>query len=183
MSGLVDGVGLFQLVVHHARAGDEKRLHHDELAERLGKTITIAVIGEDLPEAQNRVTLDEVLTDSNGIPAPKISYTMSENSNNMMQHGIGSATEVLKAAGARDVMVQPLLRPAGWHLMGTAKMGDNASNSVVDGFGRSHDVRNLFIIDGSIFVTAGAVNPTSTIQAMALYIADYFKKNSRHLLG
>ena len=156
--------------------------HHDELAKRLGKTITIAVIGEDLPEAHNRVTLDNVLTDSDGIPAPKISYTMSENSKKLMRHGIGSATEVLKAAGARDVMVQPLARRAGWHLMGTARMGEHASNSVVDGFGRSHDVKNLFIIDGSIFVTAGAVNPTSTIQAMALYIADYFKKNSRQLL-
>ena len=61
-------------------------------------------------------------------------------------------------------------------------MGTHSSNSVVDESGRSHDVRNLFIVDGSIFVTSGAVNPTSTIQALALYIADYVSKNSRHLL-
>jgi choline dehydrogenase-like flavoprotein len=61
-------------------------------------------------------------------------------------------------------------------------MGSHGSNSVVDGYGRCHDVKNLFIVDGSIFVTAGAVNPTSTIQALALYVADHFKKNSRRLL-
>jgi choline dehydrogenase-like flavoprotein len=54
---------------------------------------------------------------------------------------------------------------------------------VVDAFGRSHDVRNLFVVDGSILVTAGAVNPTSTIQALALYIADYIKTNARNLLN
>ena len=156
--------------------------HHRVFNERFGRTITVAVIGEDLPEPHNRVTLDPVLTDSDGIPGAKVEYKMGENSLKMMDHGIERATEVLHAAGARDVIANPLLRPAGWHLLGTARMGTHGSNSVVDGVGRSHDVRNLFIIDGSTFVTAGAVNPTSTIQAIALYVADHFKKNSRHLL-
>jgi choline dehydrogenase-like flavoprotein len=55
-------------------------------------------------------------------------------------------------------------------------MGADPSKSVVNEWGRSHDVRNLFIVDGSIFVTAGGVNPTSTIQALALYIADQMKQ-------
>ena len=156
--------------------------HHRVFNERFGRTITVAVIGEDLPESHNRVSLDPILTDSDGIPAPKVDYRMSENSLKMMDHGIARATEVLQAAGAREVLVNPLLRPAGWHLLGTARMGAHVGNSVVDGYGRSHDVKNLFIIDGSIFVTAGAVNPTSTIQALALYIADYFKQNARYLL-
>ena len=100
----------------------------------------------------------------------------------MQDHGIAHATELLQAAGAKEVLVNPLVRASGWHLLGTARMGSHIGNSVVDGYGRCHDVNNLFIIDGSVFVTAGAVNPTSTIQALALYIADYFKKNSRHLL-
>ena len=70
---------------------------------------------------------------------------------------------------------------AGWHLMGTARMGGDPATSVVNQWGRSHDVRNLFIIDGSIFVTAAAVNPTNTIQALALYIADTVKKNLANL--
>ncbi|MCI0438359.1 MAG: GMC family oxidoreductase [Chloroflexi bacterium] len=155
--------------------------HHRVFAERFGRTITIAVIGEDLPELHNKVTLDTVLMDSSGVPAPRVSYKMSQNSLNMMNHGIARATDVLEAAGARQVMVNPLLRPAGWHLMGTARMGASSGNSVTDGYGRCHDIKNLFIIDGSIFVTAGAVNPTSTIQALALYIADYVKKNARNL--
>jgi choline dehydrogenase-like flavoprotein len=69
------------------------------------------------------------------------------------------------------------LRQSGWHLLGTARMGKDPATSVVNPWGRSHDVKNLFIVDGSIFVTGGAVNPASTIQALALYIADSIKKN------
>ena len=156
--------------------------HRRVFAERFGRTVTLAVIGEDLPEAHNRVTLDPSLADSDGIPAPKVNYSLSENSLKMMDHGCARATEVLEAAGAKEVLVNPLLRPAGWHLMGTGRMGSDGGNSVVDAYGRCHDVKNLFMIDGSIFVTGAAVNPTSTIQALALYIADHFKRNARHLL-
>jgi choline dehydrogenase-like flavoprotein len=65
--------------------------------------------------------------------------------------------------------------------MGTARMGTDPRTSVVNSWGRCHDVRNLFIVDGSIFVTAAAVNPTNTIQALALYIADTMKKNLANL--
>ena len=156
--------------------------HQRVFAERFGRTITIAVIGEDLPEEHNRVTIDPALSDGDGIPAPRVTYEMGENSLKMMDHGIGRATEALRAAGASDVLVNPLLRSAGWHLMGTARMGTDPRESVVDSRGWCHDVRNLFVIDGSIFVTAGAVNPTSTIQALALSIADGFKRHARHLL-
>ena len=69
----------------------------------------------------------------------------------------------------------PLLNSPG-HLLGTARMGNDPERSVVNEWGRCHDVKNLFIVDGSIFVTAGGVNPTSTIQALALYIADQMKQ-------
>jgi choline dehydrogenase-like flavoprotein len=100
----------------------------------------------------------------------------------MMAHGVERASELLEAAGAIGLAANPLLEPSGWHLMGTARMGTDGSNSVVDGWGRAHDVKNLFIIDGSIWVTGGAVNPTSTIQALALRTADYVKGEARHLL-
>ena len=148
--------------------------HRRAFAERMGRTITIAVIGEDLPEHHNAVTLDTELADGDGIPAPKVSYTLSENSSRMLEHGIATSTEALEAAGAREVVANPLLRPSGWHLMGTARMGTDPATSVVDPSGRCHDVENLYVIDGSILVTCGAVNPTSTIQALALYIAERF---------
>ena len=156
--------------------------HHSAMAQRLGHSLAVGIMGEDLPEAHNRVTLDPNLMDSDGIPAPKIEYTMSENSLKMMAHGVERASELLEAAGAKTLAANPLLEPSGWHLMGTARMGTDGSNSVVDGWGRAHDVKNLFIIDGSIWVTGGAVNPTSTIQALALRTADYVKGEARHLL-
>ena len=127
------------------------------------------------------MTLDPTLTDSDGIPAPKITYRLSENSERMMQHGVSKATEALQAAGAFQIDTHGHTRGTGWHLLGTARMGNDPEKSVVNSWGRSHDVKNLFIIDGSIFVTAGAVNPTTTIQALALYIADTMKKNLANL--
>ena len=87
----------------------------------------------------------------------------------------------MEAAGAREIITTDLLRPAGWHLLGTARMGDDPDKSVVNAWGRSHDVKNLFIVDGSIFVTSAGVNPTRTIQALALYIADAMKQRLANL--
>ena len=98
-----------------------------------------------------------------------------------MVHGLERAAEALEAAGAIQVVSHGQVRASGWHLMGTARMGTDPEKSVVNEWGRSHDVRNLFVIDGSIFVTSGAVNPTTTIQALALYIADTMKKNLANL--
>jgi choline dehydrogenase-like flavoprotein len=153
------------------------REHRRAYAERFDRTITVAIIGEDLPETTNRVDLDPALTDGHGIAAPRVSYTLSENSRRMLEHGVARARDALEAAGAREVAFNPLLRAGGWHLMGTARMGADPETSVVNEWGRCHDVKNLFIVDGSIFVTAAAVNPTNTIQALALYIADAIKRN------
>jgi choline dehydrogenase-like flavoprotein len=71
------------------------------------------------------------------------------------------------------------MRYSGWHLIGTALMGNDPSTSVVDGWGRAHDVDNLFIVDGSVFPTSGGVNPTSTIVAFAARTADYLIANRR----
>ena len=149
--------------------------HHRVYAELFDRTAGMVVISEDLPDPTNTVTLDPDLKDSDGIPAPKITYRLSENSAKMLAHAVARGKEVLEAAGARSTVVESPLRIAGWHLMGTARMGTDPRTSVVNSWGRCHDVRNLFIVDGSLFVTAAAVNPTNTIQALALYIADTMK--------
>jgi choline dehydrogenase-like flavoprotein len=150
--------------------------HHRVYRKLVGRRIGLSAICEDLPEEHNRVTLDPVLTDGHGIPAPKVDYTLSSNSLRMMDHGIARAKEVLAAAGATNVGVHSPILNGGWHLLGTTRMGKDPSRSVVNEWGRSHDVKNLFIVDGSIFVTSGGVNPTCTIQALALYIADSMKQ-------
>jgi choline dehydrogenase-like flavoprotein len=84
---------------------------------------------------------------------------------------VHAARQVLEAAGAREIRAtaQPNVFA---HLMGTARMGDDPRGSVVDRWNRVHDVRNLFAVDGSSFTTSAAVNPTSTIGALALRTAD-----------
>ena len=147
--------------------------HHEEFAERFGKSALLAVISEDLPEEHNMVDLDPKLTDSNGIPAPRVTYKVSQNTRKLLDHGIRNAEKVLVAAGAHRVEATPVHRSGGWHLMGTARMGTDPATSVVDGNCQAHDADNLFIIDGSVFVTSAAVNPTPTIQAIALRAAEY----------
>ena len=150
--------------------------HHAAMRRHAFHRAHIGVACDDLPHADNRITLDPVLKDSHGIPAPKIDYTVSENTRRMMQHGIARATEIMQAAGAHSFACSRTVLNYPGHLLGTARMGRDPARSVVNEWGRSHDVRNLFIIDGSIFVTGGGVNPTSTIQALALYIADQMKQ-------
>jgi len=155
--------------------------HHEAYREMWDRTAGMVVICEDLPEECNTVTLDPELVDADGIPAPRITYRLSENSERMLAHGVARGREVLEAAGAVDTLVDAPLRPAGWHLMGTARMGSDPETSVVNEWGRCHDVKNLFIVDGSVFVTSAGVNPTNTIQAIALHSADTIKRNLAHL--
>ncbi len=155
--------------------------HHEAYAGIVDHLAGLLAICEDLPDPENRVTLDPELVDGHGIPAPKIHYTLSENSRRMLDFGAARAREALEAAGAKRTFVEAPMGIAGWHLMGTCRMGRDPATSVVNEWGRSHDVRNLFVIDGSLFVTAGGVNPTCTIQGLALYVADRIKKNLTNL--
>jgi choline dehydrogenase-like flavoprotein len=155
--------------------------HHLTFNLKMGKTIGIGVIVEDLPEEHNSVTLDLDLKDSNGIPSPKINYTLSDNSKKMLSHGLSKGKEVMEASGAIKTFTFGPVRNTGWHLMGTTKMGNNSNNSVVNKYGQTHDIKNLFIVDSSIFVTSGGVNPASTLQALSLYITDYIKKEKHSL--
>ncbi len=155
--------------------------HHAAFRRLYNRISGMVAICEDLPEEHNRVTLDPDLTDGDGIPAPKISYTLSENSRKMLDHALAKGEEGLRAAGAYEIFTEAPLSIGGWHLMGTARMGTDPTRSVVNHWGRCHDVKNLFIIDGSIFVTSAGVNPTRTIQALALYVADQMKQRLANL--
>src|SRR4029077_11803015 len=135
---------------------------------RLGRSAMWGIIAEDLPDEANRVVLDPELKDGDGIPAPKIIYRMSENSYRLLRFHQDRARESLQAAGAYETIIAPLIRETGWHLLGTAKMGVDPGSSVVDAWGRAHDIPNLFLFDGSIWPTSSGMNPTATIAALAL---------------
>ncbi len=150
--------------------------HHAVMRKLHYRRLGISLVIDDLPEAHNRVTLDPVLRDSHGIPAPKVDYAIGENSRRMIDHGIEKASMALEAAGATDISVLNPIPFSGWHNLGTCRMGTDPRRSVVNEWGRTHDVKNLFICDGSLFASAGGVNPTSTIQALGLYVADQMKQ-------
>ena len=141
-----------------------------------GKIISIAIICEDLPEKNNFVELDYKNCDTSGMPGVKIHYKLSHNSKKMLVHGILKAKKVLKLAGAKKISAFGPVRHAGWHIMGTTKMGADKKKSVVNQYGQTHDIKNLVIVDSSIFVTSGGVNIMSTLQALALKITDHIKK-------
>jgi choline dehydrogenase-like flavoprotein len=141
---------------------------HRNTRKVFGRAFEWGIIAEDLPDESNRVVLDPVLKDSDGIPAPKIIYKNSENTKKMIDFHLERAREAMMAAGAVDISLTPLMRDCGWHLMGTCRMGNDPKRSVVDQYGRSHDVPNLYIYDGSVFVTSSGFNPTGTIAAVAL---------------
>lgn len=155
--------------------------HHSAFRETFAHTASLTVTTEDLPRNENRVTLSDTLVDAWGIPAPKITYTLDRNTKDMIEHGIASATRAFEEAGAWETVPQRLLPHAGFHQLGTACMGADPASSVVDAACRTHEVPNLMIVDGSVFTTAAALNPTSTIQAIALYAADRLVRDRRNL--
>ncbi|MBP0600713.1 GMC family oxidoreductase [Herbaspirillum sp. LeCh32-8] len=157
--------------------------HHRRFAQLFNRTVGISVITEDLPEPENRIELDRDHTDADGMPGVKVFYQLGENTSRMLKHGIDASKEVFAAAGARVVSSFGPVRHTGWHIMGTARMGDDPATSVVNRYGQAHAVKNLFIVDSSIFVTAGAVNPVATAQALTLMACDHLVRNRDTLLG
>ncbi len=147
-----------------------------------GHTIPIAIICEDFPSKNNYIQLDHGSKDNTGMPGIKINYKLSENTKKMLSHGINQCKKLFKTAGAKSVMAFGPVKNTGWHLVGTAKMGSNKKNSVVNKFGQCHEVKNLFIVDSSIFPSSSGVNIASTVQAVSLMISDYIKKNLKKLL-
>jgi choline dehydrogenase-like flavoprotein len=132
---------------------------------------------EDLPEEHNQVVLDSELTDAHGVPAPKVRYRISENTRRNLRFTVDRMREIHQAAGAQHLFEKEVWVDQPGHLLGTCRMGTDPATSVVDPFGRAHDVPNLFLADGSIFVTSGAANPTCTISALALRVATAIKNN------
>lgn len=144
---------------------------YGKLREEFRHSIVVLVQAEDLPESHNRVSLTGEI-EADGMPGVRLDYKVSDHSRQSLDFGMARAEEMLGAAGAHRVERLALAPMTGWHLLGTARMGNDPATSVTDGHGRCHKVPNLLVADGSLFPTVGAVNPGSTIGALALKIAD-----------
>jgi choline dehydrogenase-like flavoprotein len=133
--------------------------------------VGLSSVGEQLPDVQNKVTLDPDVKDSFGLPVPRLTNELGNNDRAMIKSIQASHKDILMAAGATEIL-ENRHRPGGSsHYLGTCRMGFHSRSSVVNEWGRTHDVSNLFIADGSVFVTGAAVNPSLTISALATRIA------------
>ena len=109
-----------------------------------------------------------------GIPIAKITFSLHDNDKKIAKAGVAKVKEIMNAAGAQKVVQEPRYA----HLVGGARMGNDPATSVTDKWGRTHDVSNLFICDGSILPTQGSANPGLTIQSLAARTADYLISNA-----
>jgi choline dehydrogenase-like flavoprotein len=126
------------------------------------------LLGEILPWEDNRVTLADD-KDQFGLRVAHVNFELHENDLKLREFGKNKTEEVMRAAGAKEVVQEARFA----HLVGAARMGSDPAASVVDAFGRTHDIANLFVCDGSILPTQGSANPGLTIQALAARTADY----------
>jgi len=153
--------------------------HKNFMRKWFGHTAGLVAGGEQLPDMANRIELDPEVKDAYGMPVPKLYYKLLENDLLMLKDIEKHIRQILEAAGAIEVLKMRCQPGEGVHNAGTCRMGRDPRTSVVNGFCRSHDVPNLFIADGSCFVTGGNANPALTIMALATRAADYIYEEGK----
>jgi choline dehydrogenase-like flavoprotein len=147
-----------------------------EVKRKAPAWVEIHPFGEVLPYADNRVTVDESRTDRYGVPLMKIDYRIRENERKMVEHMGDLVEEMVKTAGGellgyrRGETDKP---GSAIHEHGTCRMGTDPKRSALNGFNQMHEVRNVFVVDGSAFTTASEKNPTLTILALSWRATDY----------
>jgi choline dehydrogenase-like flavoprotein len=134
-------------------------------------TAGVWLIGEDMPQETNRVTLHPTEKDPFGLPIPNVHFDDHANDVAMRAHAYKQGTAVYQAVGATKVIETPPYPST--HNLGTNRMSEKPGDGVVNKWGQTHDIANLFISDGSQFTTGGACNPTLTIVTLAIRQAEY----------
>jgi choline dehydrogenase-like flavoprotein len=132
------------------------------------------IVGEDMPQETNRVTLNSTLKDQHGLPAPNVHFSDHPNDVAMRNFAYERGQAIYKAVGATRTFPTPPYPST--HNLGTNRMSANARDGVVNAFGQTHDIKNLFVSDGSQFTTGAAENPTLTIVALAIRQADHIAR-------
>jgi choline dehydrogenase-like flavoprotein len=147
-----------------------------EVKRRHPASVALFPFGEVLPRADNYVTVEGTPLDPYGVPLPKIVYSFGENEQKMVEDIYDTLEEVLKEAKAEIFHLQRgrMDTPgSSIHEHGTCRMGSDPKRSALNQYCRMHDVKNLFVVDGSAFTTATEKNPTLTILALAWRATDY----------
>jgi choline dehydrogenase-like flavoprotein len=148
-------------------------------------TMNLVGFGECLPYKHNRITLNKSVNDVFGIPVLHIDVGWGDNERKMIRDMAVTAGEMLEASGAQNISTfayENRVPGYGIHEMGSARMGKDPKQSVLNQFQQSHDVKNLFVMDAAGFPSGGCQNPTLTIMALAVRSTDYlmseFKKRN-----
>ena len=128
------------------------------------------IVGEDLAQETNRITLDPVAKDKSGMPVASVHFDDHPNDLAMRAHAYRQGSAIYESVGATRVFPTPPYPST--HNLGTNRMSAEARDGVVNKFGQAHDVKNLFVSDGSQFTSGAACNPTLTIVALAIRQAD-----------
>jgi choline dehydrogenase-like flavoprotein len=171
------GFALGGLSPDTARWGSEykKALQHD-----FSRTLTMLGFLTCLPVESNNITLDPEVKDAWGLPAIRVTYKDHADDMKNKQYFTDRMMELMEAAGPIKKWASPVREErAMGHTMGGCRMGNDAKTSVVDRFHRAHDVPNLFVVDGSNFVTSARNHPTCTISALAFRAADHIIQESK----
>ncbi len=129
------------------------------------------IVGEDMPQESNRITLHDEVKDQHGLPVPNVNFDDHPNDVAMRNHGYAAADAIYGAVGATGVHHTPPYPST--HNLGTCRMSEKPEDGVVDRWGQAHDVPGLFVSDGSVMTTGAAANPTLTIVALAIRQADH----------
>ncbi len=146
-----------------------------------GAAITTTIMGEVLPRYENHVRIDPKVVDAWGIPVLNFHCRYTDNEFSMAKDAVATISEVCHEAGFETLNGNDKMFPPGYsiHELGTCRMGDNPKTSVLNKWNQSHDIKNLFVVDGSSFVTGGTQNPTMTILALSMRASDYLAEQMR----
>ncbi len=154
----------------------------ESVKQRYPALVAMHPYGEVLPRAENRVSVEGTPLDRYGVPIARIEYKIGENEHRMAKEMYDMAEEVLHAAKAEILPFERgHLDVAGSaiHEHGTCRMGTDPKRSALNGFCQSHEVKNLFVVDGAAFTTASEKNPTLTILALSWRASDYLAEEMR----
>jgi choline dehydrogenase-like flavoprotein len=146
-----------------------------------GSGFSVGIMGEVLARFENHVSIDKIVVDAWDIPALRIQTKYTDNEFNMAHDAVDTATALAESAGFEVLTKNYDPNPPGYsiHELGTCRMGDDAKTSVLNKWNQSHDIKNLFVVDGAGFVNSGWQNPTMTILALAMRSSEYLAEQMR----
>lgn len=147
------------------------------LRAETSRHVRLAALTEQLPSAENRVTLDPVLRDGSGLARPVIHYRIDDYTRAGFEQARRQHEVLFRHLGTTGVQHSDQAQGAG-HILGTARMGAEATTSVVNAELRAHDHANLYLVGGATFPTSATANPTLTIAALALRAVDVIAGNA-----